>query len=255
MRSSKRLLREDSRHSTASDVFHFNTLRHLDHPNAIVLGGFGETSTDYTLTRNGTLPNCNSFKRNGTLPQNGSVHYNKGDNSSDEVIITDTIKSKAEQAEITFNNHKMQTQGYDNPSLSKSDSMDSMEKAMLAVRQQEAQQQHEDDLVNSQNDFMFSYDNKALATSAIDLNTPVHAPVAVVLPNKRPSVKEMKSMFETGSKNEVNHNTLQHKGTNGVLKNGLSNRYATLPSKLDEKPSAQIPPQLISEHRDADVQL
>ena len=152
VKSSKMLLRAESRQSTTSSEFHFNTLKQLEHPNAIVLGGFGETSTDYTLGRNGTL-------HNGTVP-NGKVH---------DVPVTVEINGQA-TTRFDYDQPKLCSNGYDNPAMSKSSSFDSVDRAIDDWKNSLKEDgMPEEDLVNSQNEMMFSYDNKA---AEFDISVP-----------------------------------------------------------------------------------
>ena len=202
LKSTKYLLRQESRKSVTSmsSDFHFSTLKHLEHDHAVVLGGFGETSTDYTLSRNGTLPN-------------GKVH--------------DVTVEMNGHAETKFDSDaaKSGKEGHDNPAMSKSSSFDSVDRAIDEWKQTVKKENVvEDDLVNSQNEMMFCYDNKALDKDdgLIDLNTPVVAPVS-----------PMKDLVDAAAKNEAsNVNGADPEGATPTLKSSPVKEVKEIPAPI-----------------------
>lgn len=249
LRSSKFLLRQESSYSVSSD-FHFNTLHTIDHPNALVLEGFGETSTDETLKRQATLKNNGSLPHiSDTVKSNGTLPY-----------ISDTMKSKAEQAEITYNNEIKCREGWENGALMKSESFDSIDRAIDDWKTTIKPTVTEDDLLSSQNEGLFAYDNLALQTSEPELNktSPVDPPnVAIVHPNQRLSVLNMKNFFEN-SVSSSESNDVEKKMPPGAVRlpNRIKNKFENNAKGASEKPSAHVPPQVcVVTARDADVQL
>ena len=100
------MLREDSTSSAYSFNQHYQTIRAIDHPHALMMGGFGETDTDMTLPRHtrkksslGSLSsmqeldenvfntvkldnNKNKVKLNGMIPHSSAPDSGRGSSES-----------------------------------------------------------------------------------------------------------------------------------------------------------------------------
>ncbi len=67
------ILREDSTSSAFSFNMHYNTLHAIEHPHALTMGGFGESSTDATLPR--TLRKKHSRSASGDMAETEFMNY------------------------------------------------------------------------------------------------------------------------------------------------------------------------------------
>ena len=80
------LLREDSSASALSFSNHYNTLRTIDSPHALMTGGFGESSTDLTIPR--------TSKKKKRLTHNGDISLDSIEDPMEVMPSSTTLKRK-----------------------------------------------------------------------------------------------------------------------------------------------------------------
>ena len=85
------ILREDSTSSAYNFDFHYNTLRAVDHPHALTMNGFGESSTDATLPR--TLRK--KHRRNDVAETDFCYTIDKGSRNSSRYASRESVISDA----------------------------------------------------------------------------------------------------------------------------------------------------------------
>lgn len=95
------LLREDSSASALSFSNHYNTLHTIEHPHALMMGGFGESSTDVTLPRaaskkkrrvaNGDISLDSIEDPMGVMPSNSTLRRIQSKDSLNSIEIYDRV--------------------------------------------------------------------------------------------------------------------------------------------------------------------